>query len=110
MDLLDQSAVSLTNILDSHDVLKRLGIDTRNPLFGAYELVRRLNPACLATKTSLNFEKKKYVCDESSYHNYNKANNKGADQTAQMRSLVCASVIRMQENQDFSRQGLYHIK
>ena len=57
MDLRDQSAVSLTNLIASNDV-NHLGIDTRNPIFGVYDLVRRLNPTCLATKTSLNIEKK----------------------------------------------------
>ena len=34
-------------------------------------------------------------------------NNKGADQTAWMRRLVCTSVVRMQQSQVFFCQGTY---
>ena len=37
-----------------------------------------------------------------SYHIFNKANNKGADQTARMRRLICAFDVRMQKT-GFSR-------
>ena len=36
-----------------------------------------------------------------SYFTLNKANNKGADQTARMRRLVCAFVVCKQQSQDF---------
>ena len=35
-----------------------------------------------------------FACSKFRYHTFQKANNKGADQTAQMRRLVCAFVFR----------------
>ena len=35
------------------------------------------------------------------------ANNKGADQTARKRRLVCNFVVRKQQSQGFLRRGLY---
>ena len=37
-------------------------------------------------------------------------NNKGADQTAQMRRLVCAFVVSKQQSQLFSRRGPYNVE
>ena len=38
---------------------------------------------------------------------FQKANNKGADQTARMRRLVCAFVVCNRQSQGFSRLGPY---
>ena len=38
------------------------------------------------------------------------ANNKGADQTARMRRLVCAFVVQKQQSQGSSRRGLYDVE
>ena len=38
-----------------------------------------------------------------------KANNKGADQTARMRRLVCACVVRKPPKTGLLRQGPYHV-
>ena len=45
-----------------------------------------------------------------SYFTFQIVNNKGADQTARMRRLVCAYVIRKQQSQDFSRRGSYDVE
>ena len=45
-----------------------------------------------------------------SYFTFQIANNKGADQTAQMRRLVCAFVVCKQQNHGFSCRGLYDVK
>ena len=45
-----------------------------------------------------------------SYHTFQIANNKGADQTVRMRRLVCAFVVCHQKSQGFSRQGLYDVE
>ena len=36
------------------------------------------------------------ICCKLNYHTFQKANNKGADQTVQMRRLFCAFVVHMQ--------------
>ena len=38
------------------------------------------------------------------------ANNKGADQTAHMRRLVCAFIVRKSQSQGVSRRGPYNVK
>ena len=38
--------------------------------------------------------KLKFTCSKFTYDTFHKANNKGADQTARMRRLVCACVVR----------------
>ena len=43
------------------------------------------------------------------YETFKKVNNKGADQTAQMRRLVCACVVRNPPKTVFSRQGPYFV-
>ena len=45
-----------------------------------------------------------------SYFTFQIANNKGADQTDRMRSLVCAFVVCKQPSQGFSRRGPYDIE
>ena len=43
------------------------------------------------------------------YYNLHEANDKGADQTAQMHMLVCTLVIHMQQSQVFLHCGPYGI-
>ena len=71
-------------------------------VFGITDQVR-LKPACLATETR-DFAYRNYK-----YYMYTiqAANNKGADQTAQMRKLVCAFVVRIWQKQVFSWRGSY---
>ena len=38
------------------------------------------------------------------------ANNKGADQAARMRRLICAFVVRKQQSQGFARLGPYDVE
>ena len=38
------------------------------------------------------------------------ANNKGVDQTAQMRRLIYTFVVHKQQSQDFSRRGSYDVE
>ena len=44
------------------------------------------------------------------YFAFQIANNKGADQTARMRRLVCAFVVRKQQSQGFSYRGPYEVE
>ena len=69
---------------------------------GVCDMVR-LKPVCSATKT-INV---KLLNTASLAIAFLRANNKGADQTAHMRRLICALVIRMQQicSVYFSRQG-----
>ena len=43
------------------------------------------------------------------YCTFQSLNNKGADQTARMRRLICAFVVRMQQSPVFSRRDSYDI-
>ena len=45
-----------------------------------------------------------------SYFTFQIANNKGADQTAQMRRLVCAFVVRKQQSHGFWCRGPYDVE
>ena len=60
-------------------------------VFGVFDKARP-KPVCSATESSKKIE----ISPESCLHMilYKKANNKGADQTARMRRLFCASVVR----------------
>ena len=53
-----------------------------------------LKPACSATKTSQNLETSHFLASYS----FQRTNNKGTDQTAQMCRLVCAFEIHIQHN------------
>ena len=44
------------------------------------------------------------------YFTFQIANNKSADQTAQMGRLVCAFVVRKQQSQGFSHRGPYDVE
>ena len=73
------------------DDLDNMGRDVRKPVFGDSNKVR-LKPACSATETSWKVEISLMAsldCDT-----FQKAKNKGADQTARVRRLVCAYVFR----------------
>ena len=48
-----------------------------------------------------------FACSKWSHHAFQKAKNKGADQTAQLRRLVCAFIIRLQQRQVFLLWGPY---
>ena len=63
-----------------------MGLDATNPVFGVSDHVI-LKSAYPATETSLNIEISLLASLEL-------ANDKGADQTARMRRLVCAFVVR----------------
>ena len=47
----------------------------------------------------------KFACRKFSYATFQKDDNKGVDQTARTRRLICAFVVRMQQNEGFSRRG-----
>ena len=64
---------------------------TRKPIFGVCDLVR-LKPACSATEASLSLEN--FGFSKYRYYTFLAANNKGADQTARMRRMICAFVVR----------------
>ena len=70
----------------------------RKPVFGARDEVR-LKLASSDTKDSL--EKGRFYLSKFCYISSQKANNKIVDRTAQMRRLISAFVVRIQENQDF---------
>ena len=44
------------------------------------------------------------------YFTFQMTNDKGADQTARMRRLICAFVVRKQLNQGFPRRGSYDVE
>ena len=64
------------------------------PVFRVSDQIR-LKPVCSATETSQNIGN--LLLASSHSDSFQKANNKGADQTARVRSLVCTSVVRMQQ-------------
>ena len=61
----------------------------RKSVFGIFDQLR-LKPACSASETSLETSD-----TETSHYTIQAANNKGADQTEQMRRLICAFVIHI---------------
>ena len=63
----------------------------------------RLKPVCSATEIGQNIE----TWHEASffYCTFHRKNNKGTDYTARMYMLVCAFVVRLQQNQIFSRRS-----
>ena len=48
-----------------------------------------------------------FACSKFTYGSFQKANNKGADQTAWMRRLACACVVRNPEDR-FSRDEAHY--
>ena len=69
---------------------------TRKPVFGVCDLVR-LKPVCSATETTQGLE----ILDIAStgiIRTIQVGNNKGANQTARMRRLICAYVVRIWQN------------
>ena len=67
-----------------------MGLDVTKPVFGVSDKAS-FKPVSSAIETSKKIE----ISPVASLHNgtFQKANNKGADQTAPMRRLVCACVI-----------------
>ena len=62
-------------------------------------------PHCWKTNVTAHFAYSKF-----SYYTYQRANNKGADQSVQMGRLGGGFLVRMQQNQVFSQRGPYYIK
>ena len=84
---------------------RHMSFVARKPVFGICDKVR-LKPACSATETwSWNSGYNKY-----GYYTIQAANNKGADQTARMRRLICAFVVRIWQKQVFSWGGSYLVQ
>ena len=84
---------------------RHMSFVARKPVFGICDKVR-LKPACSATETwSWNSGYNKY-----GYYTIQAANNKGADQTARMRRLICTFVVRIWQKQVFSWRGSYLVK
>ena len=78
-----------------------MSLVTRKPVFWVFDQVR-LKLVCAATEASLE------ISDiETSYYTIKAANDKGADQTARMRRLICTFVGRIWGKQVFSRRGSY---
>ena len=76
-----------------------MGFVTRNPVFGASELDSNQPAKLQGLARVLKFLYIKQV----RYYTFLKGNNKGLDQTARMRRLVCIFVVPMQQSQVFSR-------
>ena len=66
----------------------------------------RFKPVCSATKARV-----LKLCIDSKYTHYTilAANNKGADQTAGMRRLICAFVVRIWDKTCFGMTWLIHV-
>ena len=74
------------------------GLAARKPVFGVSDQ-SMFKPTCSAQETRYNDEIM-YEVNKISY--FDKANNKGTDQTVQMCKLVCP-FVNMQQSQKFSR-------
>ena len=70
-----------------------LGHDARKTVFGVSDKAR-LKPVSSAEILLVH-------CSKLSYDTFQKANNKGAGQTARMRRLVCTFVVRKHQNTCF---------
>ena len=85
--------------IESYD----MSLVTRKPVFGVWDQ-DILKPVCVATEASKRPEQQILIrlrgCAGWS-------NNKGADQTAWMRRLICAFVVRIGQKQVFSWRGSY---
>ena len=76
-----------------------LSLVTRKPVFGVCDQVR-LEPACSATETTQRLEISDIEIKDIILSR--QRTNKGADQTARMRRLICAFVVRIWHKQVFS--------
>ena len=87
-----------------------MGLVATKPVFGVSHQAM-LKPASSATETSRKIE---ILLEETSrkirYDTFQKANNKGADQSVQMRRLVCAFVVHKPRRQVFSYGGTYYVR
>ena len=76
-----------------------MGLVATKPVFRVPDKVR-FKPACSATDW---LEKLNFAGSKLRYGTFQTANNKGTDQTALMRRLVCACVVRKYPEDRFSR-------
>ena len=67
------------------DFSNDMGLSKTKPVFGVSEKAR-LKPLSSATEN--------FACTKFRYDTFQYANNKGADQSKQMRRLVCTFVVR----------------
>ena len=68
-----------------------MGLVATKPVFGVSSKAS-FKPVSSATETSWKIEN--FTSSKFTYGTFQKANNKGADQTARMRRLVCVCVVR----------------
>ena len=68
-----------------------MGLVGKKPVFGVSDKAS-FKPVSSATESS--FKNSNFTCSKSTYDTFQIANNKGADQTAPMRRLVCAFLVR----------------
>ena len=84
-------------------ILYHMGRTVRKPVFGvSTKQDPNQSPQLQALARKL-----KFLVKQAKYDTFQKANNKGADQTVWMRSLVCAFVVRKHWRQGFSHQAPY---
>ena len=69
----------------------KMGLVARKPVFGGFRQ-SEFQTSLLSYSNYL--ESWNFTCSKFTYDNFQKANNNGADQTARMRRLVCACVVR----------------
>ena len=90
------------------------GVTQKKSFFGIKYIRLRSEKTCIRgfrqseIQTSLlsyrdQLENWNFTCSKFMYDTFQKANNKGADQSAQMRRLVCACVVHKPPEDRFSR-------
>ena len=83
--------------------LQYMGLVARKPSFGVPDQAS-FKPVFSATETKL--DNWNFTCSKFTYYAFQKANNKGAEHTAQMCRLVCACVVcKPPRRQVFPRRG-----
>ena len=85
-------------------MLDNIGLDATKPDFGVSDKVR-LKPARSATETSYKIESS--LVTRLDIILSNKRITKGADQTARTRRLVCAFVVRKQEDRFLASRPIW---
>ena len=91
--------------LYAEDEVYITGHRREKPVFGVNEK-SEIQASLLSYRDQL--ENWKFACSKSTYDSFEKTNNKGADQSARMRRLVCALVVhKPPEDRVFSRRGPY---
>ena len=81
-----------------------MGLVARKPVSGTF-WQNEIQTSLLSYRDQL--ENWNFVCSKSRYDTTNTRKNIGADQTANMRRLVYAFVVRNPRRQVFSRRGPY---